>query len=158
MRRFLLSFVTCLSIFLYLGAASSANTYTVVGIIRPSPVIWQFTQDFGNYRMVGPPPVIYIVPASQLSAAYCPGKKCILDGMYDPDTGRLFVSIDAALYRQDVTVVHELMHFLQDRAGKTASDCEHEREAFAAHNYYGVWVLGTGKVDPFPAKFYGCAE
>lgn len=157
MRRFLASFLICLTAFLYWASPSAAPQIQVLSVIVPSPALWQFAADFGNYKAIGPPPVVYVVSEQTLAEQYCPGERCALDGMYDPNTGRLFISVDAAIHRQDTTLVHELMHALQVHAGKGASECTNEREAYAAHNAYH-W-LKTGKLlDKFPAVFYHCPD
>ena len=158
MRRFLLSFVLCLALFIYLIPTFSATSFLVLATIRPSDAVWQFAKDFGKYEVPGPPPVVYVVFGAELSAYYCPDEKedCAIDGLYED--GVVLISLEAALHRQEVTIVHELMHFLQDHAGKVASSCEHEREAYAANNAYAVTVLGATETETFPAKFYACPD
>ncbi len=95
-------------------------------------------------------PEVKVVPHSTLEEMACGGKTCRVLGLYDPKQPNT-VWIDGALDLQDTysssILVHEFVHYLQNKAGKVAFECEaaieNEREAYAVQteflHRYGIY-------------------
>lgn len=116
-----------------------------------------------GYQVPAQPPEVVTVPSSYLIQAACGGEQCKVLGWFPP--GRR-IYLDERLDPKDnlfasSVVVHEMVHYLQQEAGKfgDARSCENalamEREAYAAQREF---LLRYGVYRPVGASMHmvGC--
>lgn len=98
---------------------------------------------FAEYTAPNHCPEIARVPAAEIQRYICPGRECPAWGLYIYTRQRLLVEDSLILNDAQArgVIVHELVHFLQERAGETRDrSCEatllRERVAFWAQEQY----------------------
>lgn len=98
---------------------------------------------FAEYTPPRDCPEIDFVPAAEIRRYICPDRECPTRGLYIYGGERLLIEESRALDELPTrsVIVHELVHFLQDRAGETRDrSCKatllRERVAFWAQEQY----------------------
>ena len=108
----------------------------------------------GGYKAPPPPPPVAVLSQADLSARFC-GGGCRARGAYLPDRGILLAEgLDLDANPRDRSILlHELVHYLQDTAGRFASesDCDawRDREIEAYHvqdRYLDRYNMAIGNV------------
>lgn len=82
---------------------------------------------FSGYEIPERCPELIFVPVGQLRKYVCPGQECPVHGLYIYGRNELLIDDRQDLKDLDTRaiIVHELVHFLQDRVGETAdTSCE----------------------------------
>lgn len=103
-------------------------------------------------------PEIHFAPAKVISKWFCsrPGMRavsdCDISGFHFP--GHIFVSTSDSPAQVEATLIHELVHELQE--GSRLTRCEMEIEADRIEWTYLQRFHGFKKRIPFDAKWYNC--
>lgn len=119
---------------------------------------------FAEYEPPDYCPRIELLPAAEIRHYICPGANCATVGLYIYGQERLLIDDNSKL--DDVStrsvILHELVHFLQDRAGETRDRSCHatllrERVAFWAQEQY-LRENGIDATLLHNMQFYSCEE
>ena len=114
----------------------------------------------GGYPVTEHPPPVMRVPLATLQQAGCAGGPCEAQGAYIPGRGVLLLdTLDIDGNPRDRSVlVHELVHYLQDRFGRFGKESacdryvDREMEAYGVQDrYLSRYNMGLGQYDSAPA-------